>query len=98
MKEKKPCNCTLGGFRHDVSYHKQVPVGLFIVKFAASEHLKKVTGKIFAISTVSDFKKQAETFFKIFFRKRHIKSVKSISAHSKITVLQFKTFKQIFIL
>jgi hypothetical protein len=42
-------------------------------------------------------KKPAKTFYSIFFTKRQLKVVKTISAHSKGTVSILRTFKKIFI-
>ncbi len=40
----------LGSLRYDISVHRWVPVSFFMIKIAASEHLKRVIGRIFAIS------------------------------------------------
>ena len=40
----------LGSLRHDISDHRWVPVSFFMIKLAASEHLKRVTGRIITIS------------------------------------------------
>ncbi len=44
-----------------------------MVKFAASEHLEKVTGTIFAISTVSDFIEASRIFLQDFLPKKTAK-------------------------
>jgi len=51
-----------------------------MVKIAASEHLKQVTGRLF---TISKYNSKEETLFWMFFTKRKLKIVKTIGAHSK---------------
>ncbi len=53
----------LGGFRYDILDHRWVPVQCIAFswsKIPVSEHLKRVTGRIF----------KAENFFQIFFHKK----------------------------
>jgi len=45
--------CPIGGFRFDISDHRRVPVSVFMVKIAASEHLKRFTRRVFTISKIS---------------------------------------------
>jgi hypothetical protein len=63
------------------------------VKIVPLEHLKKVTVRIFT----SDFIKASRKILLVFFAKRQLKIVKTKSAHSKSTVLIFRTFKKNFI-
>jgi hypothetical protein len=57
--------------------HRRLSVSIFIVKIAALESLKRVTGRIFKISTVSNFKGASST--------KNQKIVKTITAITEST-------------
>ncbi len=59
---------------------------------AGTRHLKRFTGRIFTI--VSDFREARRNFILDFLNKRQPKIVKTISAHSKSTLLPFGTLKK----
>jgi hypothetical protein len=42
--------------------HRMVPVSVFMIIIAASEHLKRVTGRIFRISRYRNFKEASKKF------------------------------------
>ncbi len=79
------------GLRYDISDNRQVPVRFFMVKFLTSRHLKRVTGRIFTISKLFHRGKQKLC------SERQLKFVKTMSAHSKSTILNLGPTK-IFLL
>jgi hypothetical protein len=62
---------------------------------AGTSSLKRVTGRIFTITVVME---ASRNFIFDFLRQKKPKIVKTISAHSKSTVLIFRTAKKIFII
>jgi hypothetical protein len=53
---------------------RRVPVGVFMVKITASEHLKRVTGRIFTITIVIGFMEASRNFLLDFLHKKTAKS------------------------
>ncbi len=59
--------------------HKWVPVRFFMIKIATSEHLNRITGRIF---TISVFIEASWNFLLDFFsQKKQLKIVKTINYH-----------------
>ncbi len=72
--------------RHDISDPRRAPKHIFMAKIAAVEHLKRVNGTICTIIKWFYRSKQKFSCW-LFFTKRHLKIVKTISAHSQSTIL-----------
>jgi hypothetical protein len=65
-------------------YHRQVPETVFMVKIAASEPLKRVTGRI--IKNIKKFVEVNKNFKLNITAVSYSKFLKTISAHTKVLI------------
>jgi hypothetical protein len=80
----------IAGFQDNFQNHRRVSE-----QKVGTSSLKRVTGRHFTL--LRDFIEASRNFILDFLNKKTTEIVKTISAHSKGTVSNFRTFKKIFI-